>query len=100
MHGASLQRALGRARAASGLTKPATVHTLRHCYATHLLEAGTDLPTLQRLLGHRNVQTTMLYLHLRWEQLRKVRSPLELWEEAAPDGAGPAASGGPPGGPR
>jgi site-specific recombinase XerD len=85
---------------ASGLTKPATVPTLRHCYATHLLEAGTDLPTLQRLLVHRSVQTTLRYLHLRSERLRQVRSPLELLEGAAGNGARPAAAGGPAGGPR
>jgi integrase/recombinase XerD len=100
LHPANLQRAIARARAAAGLTKPATVHTLRHCYATHLLEAGTDLPTLRRLLGHGSVQTTMLYLHLRSERLRQVCSPLEFWEKAAPDGPGPAAPGGPADGPR
>jgi integrase/recombinase XerD len=77
------------------LTKAASIHTLRHCYATHLLEAGTDLPTLQRLLGHGSVQTTMLYLHLRSERLRQVRSPLELLEEADSDGTRAAAAGGP-----
>ncbi len=95
LHGAVLQRALGQALVASGLTKPATVHTLRHCYATHLLEAGTDLPTLQRLLGHNHVQTTMRYLHLRSERLRQVCSPLELLEEPRGDGPASTASGGP-----
>jgi integrase/recombinase XerD len=100
LHGASLQRAFKQALAASGLTKPATVHTLRHCYATHLLEAGLDLPTLQRLLGHNSVQTTMHYLHLRSERLRQVRSPLELLEDTVSDGTRPATPGGPAAGPR
>jgi integrase len=93
LHNASLQRAFKHALAASGLTKPATVHTLRHCYATHLLEAGCDLPTLQRLLGHNSVQTTMHYLHLRSERLRQVRSPLELLEDTVGDGQRPATPG-------
>ena len=100
LHGTVLQRALSQALAASGLTKPATVHTLRHCYATHMLEAGTDLPTLQRLLGHNHIHTTMRYLHLRSERLRHVRSPLELPENVDGDGTPPTTPGGPTGDPR
>jgi integrase len=52
------------ARAAAGICKSGGIHTLRHCYATHLLEAGVDLHTLSQWLGHRHVSTTMRYLHL------------------------------------
>jgi integrase/recombinase XerD len=85
-----LQRAIHLARVAAGLDKPATCHTLRHCYATHLLEAGTDLPTLQRLLGHRHLSTTLGYLHLRADRLPGIRSPLDL-----PDVSGTPAGDGP-----
>ena len=80
LHVAVLQRAFHRARQVAGLRQRATCHTLRHCYATHLLEAGTDLPTLQRLLGHSHLATTLRYLHLRSDRLPHLRSPLELFE--------------------
>jgi integrase/recombinase XerD len=94
MHPGNLQRIFRRALVRSGLTKAASVHTLRHCYATHMLEAGMDLPTLQRLLGHSNVQTTVGYLHLRSERLRQVRSPLELLENLPGDGPPPLTPAG------
>jgi len=82
-HPTVVQRLLQRARVLAGLTRPATAHTLRHCYATHLLEAGTDLHTLQRLLGHSNLSTTLRYVHLRSERLPSVQSPLELLDDAS-----------------
>ena len=81
-----LQRAFQIARSRSGLTKPATPHTLRHCFATHRLECGMDLATLQRLMGHSQVSTTLRYFHLRSEHLRQSHSLLELIDgEGSPD---------------
>jgi site-specific recombinase XerD len=74
----SLQHACQRARIDSGITKPVTPHTLRHSFATHLLEAGADLRTIQLLLGHNCLQTTTVYTHVSQKSLAATVSPFDL----------------------
>jgi site-specific recombinase XerD len=72
-----VQRICHRAVLACGLTKKVSMHTLRHSYATHMLEGGTDLHTLQKLLGHSQMSTTLLYTHIGQSHLQNAGSPLD-----------------------
>jgi integrase len=73
----NIQRAVKLAMRAAGVAKPASTHTFRHCFATHLLEDGYDIRTVQELLGHSDVKTTMIYTHVLNRGGRGVRSPLD-----------------------
>lgn len=77
VHPASLQRDFKNAVRKTGITKQASIHTLRHSFATHLLEKGYDIRTIQELLGHKFLQTTMIYTHVAKKNILGVKSPLD-----------------------
>lgn len=74
------QRFFYRAKSAAGITRGRGIHTLRHCFATHLLEAGVDLRTIQSLMGHGSIATTMVYVQVSTRKLASTQSPLDLLE--------------------
>ena len=77
MDPSSLDRAIKRAVKLAGITKRVTSHTFRHSFATHLLQTGTDIRTIQSLLGHSDVSTTMIYTHVLRQEAQGVKSPLD-----------------------
>jgi len=94
--GNNMQRRFGQLVQRVGLTKHCSLHTLRHSYATHLLEAGVDLLTLKTLLGHKTLETTTRYLHVNSQRLQQTPSLLDLLVVPRPTaGAGGQAEGQP-----
>jgi len=81
VHPDTLGRIVKRAAEGAGIVKPVSCHTLRHSFATHLLERGHDIRTVQELLGHSDVSTTMIYTHVMNKGARGVKSPLDRLEE-------------------
>jgi site-specific recombinase XerC len=77
IHPVSLQKAFKLASGKAGISKQASVQTLRHSFATHLLESGYDIRTIQQLLGHKSLQTTMVYTHVASTNVLGIRSPLD-----------------------
>lgn len=79
IHPSTIQKAIRKATQLAGIHKKVTPHTFRHSFATHLLEAGYDIRTIQELLGHNDVKTTMIYTHVANRGVLGVRSPLDEW---------------------
>src|SRR5260221_12633486 len=80
----AVDEACEKARRLSGLSKPVTPHSLRHAFAVHLLEAGTDVRTIQLLLGHRSLSTTARYLRIATNKVCATSSPLDLLPRPVP----------------
>ena len=73
----SIQKVVKQAAYKAGITKPVTPHKIRHCFATHLLDDGTDIRFIQELLGHKDIKTTLIYTHVTTRNIKKIKSPLD-----------------------
>ena len=73
----SLQKVLTTAKQRAGILKPGSIHALRHSFATHLVDRGTDVTIIQKIMGHNDIKTTMRYLHTSNKDLLKILSPLD-----------------------
>lgn len=84
LHPTVIQRAFRLAKEQAGITKPVSFHSLRHSFATHLLESGVNVRTIQALLGHRSLGSTQRYIHVAGDYLRRTGSPLDALKARAP----------------
>jgi site-specific recombinase XerD len=78
LHESTVQKAVSSATTKAGIAKRVSCHTFRHSFATHLLQNGYDIRTVQELLGHKDVKTTMIYTHVLQKGARAIRSPLDF----------------------
>jgi site-specific recombinase XerD len=84
----SVQKVVSRARLQAGIPNHITAHTLRHSFATHLLEGGTDLRYIQELLGHSSPKTTEIYTHVSQKELGRIQSPIDTLDIKRKEGEG------------
>ena len=94
VHDGTLHRTIKEAARLSGITKPVSCHTLRHSFATHLLESGTDIRSVQDLLGHNSLETTQIYTYVMQKPGLGVRSPLDRLGAGPPEGFDKLTAGG------
>ena len=75
----TVQKVFTNAKKRAGINRARGIHTLRHCFATHMLEAGYDIRRIQKMMGHKSISTTMTYLHVSRESVSKIKSPMDLY---------------------